>query len=59
MYLQSKYRSVTTEDIHNRAHEIQRQRYQTYDSAFVDAYVEVKEEQAAKFQMTLKQDSID
>lgn len=59
MYLQSKYRAVTTEDIHNRAHEIKRQRYQSYDSAFVDAYVEVKEEQASKLQMTSKQDSID
>ena len=58
MYLQSKYRAVTTEDIHNRAHEIKRQRYQTYDIAFVDAYVEVKEEQSSKLQMTSKQDSI-
>jgi hypothetical protein len=59
MYLQSKYRAVTTEDIHNRALEIKRQRYQSYDSAFVDAYVEVKEEQASKLQMTSKQDSVD
>ena len=59
MYLQAKFRAVTTEDIHNRAHEIKRQRYQSYDSAFVDAYVEVKEEQASKLQMNSKQDSVD
>jgi predicted small integral membrane protein len=59
MYLQSRYRSVTTEDVHNRAHEIKRQRYQPFDSAFVDAYVEVREEQASKLHMTSKQDSIE
>ncbi|MCE3014529.1 MAG: hypothetical protein ACK56W_09820 [Pirellula sp.] len=59
MYLQSRYRPVTTEEIHHRAHEIKRQRYQSYDSAFVDAYVEVREEQASKLQMNSKQDSSD